>query len=973
MKRIYSLGLAVLTLLAVSCVKENGLAPVENPEANGNYTIVAEIENDVDTRTTVEKVEGTKQYRVLWAEGDQLSVITNAYNNAPFALTDGDGTSKGVFTGDLSEGENAFYAIYPYNAKHDLIEEMTLHLPSEYGSVDKEYTPNTNALMLAMAGAAPSEATEAPKMFFSHLGGVLCLDLKGIPANTKGVVLTANKGITGDLAMSMDEDHNSVVKSTDPTESNNSVTINFKPVDKLRSEIFYIPLPVGTYKFKVEYIGADDAKTTIVDSDRDNEVKRASLLTMPELVVETVNISFSDVTSVDAKIKIDIAPDAGEFLYYIQSLGADFYAQDAEAQQAQIDAQISSTTSTSDELAKEGYEGSFLNFYRDYYLPTASFTPGHTIFVGVIPKDNKSANAVVYELVTFDGYKLDEESAASVTFGTPTENYTTVSVRITPAAGTYFRFNYMDYDQYLAEYEGNDEKLMKFAVGTASTNGEKKNATTASPYPVEMGKSYMVVVYAYDPTTAKGKLFTKKLTCPAIEYNEAISLSLDVRYTGVNYAEVEIVPTGGEISSIRYAFMKKADYDKNTTLKQDLKIVEEKMVINQTVSNRRNFNTANLAADNVYKLENLYLNEPDQYLFVIAFDADGKAVHMVNTTIDTSVPFNNGFSADLVKPTVKEVYYISGNSAGYKKELTDWSKMSEVTDVTKLDNLTGMYWLDLDWSATGKTVKRMWLSSENHNNWSASTYPITGTDMKADAISVLKKRAGYTASGVAPDFYGLNATTGALSLADAKVWNTSEYKTLRDKTATPIGPKTIHLVWETTDGDYGYMPVVPEDFAKVDSGEGEGEGEGGEPETPVDPLASTPWGKCWLWQEEGMAASFTYMMLDLGKTTPNTVYLSMGQPDEDMESMIFTKIANYTCSGAPTVKTSNGETYLMWEDQMGTEYRVYFSGLQGGDATIWSPTTGAYDGVGIETSKAMKTDELIGLPPFTYVEGGVSQ
>ncbi len=535
-----------------------------------------------------------------------------------------------------------------------------------------------------------------------------------------------------------------------------------------------------------------------------------------------VKFTFSDVTGVDAKIKIESSGNTGKLLYYIQPLGGNVADMTAAEKQQKIDAQIKSATSTSDVLADGKYEGSLLTWYKEYYMASATFTPGHTIFVAVVPEDNKTAEGVVYELVTLEGYKLGETNA-SVTFGTPTENYTTLSVRITPAAGTYFRFNYMTEEKYKDEgYEGSDEDLMTFAVGEAKVSGEKKVAATASPYPVVLGQSYIVVVYAYDPATAVGKVFTKKLTCPAIVYNDAITLNLEIKHTGVNYVEAMIEPVGGNIKSIRYAFMRKADFEKNTTLKGDFTITEEKMVTNQTVSNRKVFNTANLKADHIYSIENMYLMEESQYLFVIAFDENDKPVHMKHVPVDTKKVFEDGFDANLVKPEVKEVYYIS-SSTGYKQALSKWSKMSEVDDITALNGMSGMYWLDLDWGAA--EMKRMWLSNENSQNWTAPNYVLTG-DPKADAISVLKKRAGFTASGVSPDFYGLNATTGAPALSGVEVWNTSEYKALRNKEANSYSAKKNHLVWETADGKYGYMVVTPEDFCPKTSGV-ETWGEGG--------------------------------------------------------------------------------------------------------------------------------------------------
>ncbi len=287
MKKIYLLGLAALGLLTASCLQEEFVQ--EKPVA-GNVTVMAKMEESVQTRTTVEKEteddDHYLEYKVLWAEGDQFSAFTTKGKNTPFTLTDGAGEMKGVFTGNLDTegGEAIFFAVYPYNSKHDILEEMTVHLPAEYGSVDEEYKANTNAVMLASA-VSPFDDADIQEFTFSHLGGVLSVSLKGLPANAKGVVLTANKGITGDLDYTLSDDGETIMTPATLTETNNSVTINFKPEDAARDEVFYFPLPVGTYKFKVEYINEADEKVLVIDSKAENAVTRANLLIMPEFLV----------------------------------------------------------------------------------------------------------------------------------------------------------------------------------------------------------------------------------------------------------------------------------------------------------------------------------------------------------------------------------------------------------------------------------------------------------------------------------------------------------------------------------------------------------------------------------------------------------------------------------------------------------------------------------------------------------------
>ncbi len=524
-----------------------------------------------------------------------------------------------------------------------------------------------------------------------------------------------------------------------------------------------------------------------------------------DYVLPEIKIEFSEETSKDAKLKITARGTTGELLYYIQGFGYNV-ADKSEAQvTAQTNAMISSTTSTSDVLPEGGYEGSFLDFMYAYDGKTKALNVGQSYFVGVIPADNKAKEAVMYAVVTLKGYTLGT-TTADVTVNLTEQTYNSLKGTITANPGSKFR--YATSLMTAADYEkikDDNAALLKKAVGNALPTGEKTSANFSGTSLVPNSKYYLII-YAYDEENI-GKMAVQELQTLGIAYNEAMSLELAVKYTGVRYVEAQIIVTGGNVKSIRYGYMKKADFEKNATLKGDFAIAEEYMVLNKTVGQRGNYNSANLAADNMYYIENMYFME-EQYLFVIAFDENDKPVHMKYVLVNTADAINNGFDATLAQPTVKNVYYIA-SSSGYSKDLSSWTNMNTVTDVTALDASNGMYWLDLDWGTV--EMKRMWLCNDNDIN-NANKGLITG-DAKHDAIEVLKKRYGTTGgSATGYDFYGRNTTTGVLTSASAKVRNTSEYKTLRNKTTDPISAKTLHLVWETKDGKYGYMTVVPEDF-----------------------------------------------------------------------------------------------------------------------------------------------------------------
>ncbi len=795
--------LAALGLMTFACEEQEPGSGKELQDVD--CTIVAEMDPMIGLD------------ELLWAEGAKMNVVAvNADSEAvvrELALTEGAGTGQGTFVGAVKENETPYTLVYPSAVEVDT-EKKKLVLPSAYGDAETDYSPGLTPVMAAY----PEEDGSA---VFVHLGGALEVSVKGLPANARGVVLTADKGIAGPFKFDYEADRIPTLMAEEAVEgdvsSYASITILFKPNNESRDEVFYFPLPVGSYQFGVEYVNAEGERILLISGADNTQISRSKLTKLSPISISTeaaAKITFSDVTSTDAHIKIE--PKSGIY-YYIEPLGQNVADMGEEERNQRINASVKSTVSSTDFMEATGYDGSFLTLYKKYMDETAIFQSGHTYFVGVVPVPEEAdtdpiAADVTYALVTFDGYEIDNASNVKVAFENITETVSKVSVKIVPdenIEGMAFRCNYMDYETYESEYKDKGDEAL---LGFVAKSGEKKGGTLLDVSPVEPGKSYLVVVYAYNPVTAKGKVFTQKLSCPAVEFSENVTLNLDVLYTGVNYAEVKIEPVGGDIASIRYGFMKKADFAKKEILMNGPTAVEAEMIKDKTVTQRRNINTDNLAADHKYMIENLYLHTPDQYFFVIAKDSDGKWVHMVQTTIDTQKPFDDNFDASLVAPTVRDVYYMS-SSSGYKTALADWSKMSDVTDPSTLNALTGMYWLDLDWG-TPNPMKRMWLCNENTQNWKGD-FALTGTDKKADAITVLKKRAGYTAyeNGVAPDFYARTKTTGALLLTDVKVWNTSEYKALRDKSdASNIKAKTLYLVWETTDGKYGYTSVVPENF-----------------------------------------------------------------------------------------------------------------------------------------------------------------
>ncbi len=644
-------------------------------------------------------------------------------------------------------------------------------------------------------------------------------------------------------------------------------------------------------------------------------------------------------------------------------------------------------------LSEGRWEGKMIdNLYKEYTnkkINSASLKPGYTWVIIVAPEDNFTEEAIVSEFVQFNDYGYDEYSEADVTISEIKLTESSVAAKITPKDGCSYTYAIVTADVY-AGLTTPEDKARKTYYQSAGNKAATKTESTATSTGLFPETDMYLLVFVCDQSGV-GKLVEQKLTTTGVPYNESMELNMDLNWTGLNSADVTVTATGGEIGSIRYGIMKKADFDKKAdfgettlTLVERMAKAGDRLAVNKTVSNIRNFNNSNLNAAGKYTIENMYIME-DQYLILMAFDSENKPVKAVYAEVNTKNAFDNGFDASLIGPDVKEVYY-NNNSSGYKYALDNatypWYKMSEVTDPTTLNGKKGMYWLDLDWGTAGKP-KHIWLSAANSNEWNA-TYPISGTDKKADATSVLKKRYGTAATANSPDFYGYNATTGAQSLTGVVISNTSEGgKYLRNQingTETEVSAKTIHLVWETQEGKIGYMTVVPEEYLNKTpttpdpDQPGPDEGEGGDVTPPATgDLASSPWGKIWVYGDmEMMQAGYVYVY-DLGATTPGVINYGMGAINGQTGEVSVTGPATYNVS-SPVVKTlQDGSTCISWEDSLGDECRIYFSDYdtEEGTAMIWSPDGGsAWTGeIGPVEQTLMS---ICPYPSVTYVAGGTS-
>ncbi len=217
-----------------------------DPEADEPATEVTEVtftatlENDgsssaasAASRTTV--TDG----KVAWSEGDAISVLNSENNFDTFTLIGIDDDGAGKFRGSFSsaDGKGGKIAVYPAGSHSYDGENITVNLPSKYGSEDTEYTPNAGVLMLAQKN------DNSNNLYFKHLGALLKIPVV-VPAGTVSVSLTA-KGICGDFVVDQSGEFPTVSHSSTATDCN--VTYHFKAFAEEKEAMFYFPIPTGTY------------------------------------------------------------------------------------------------------------------------------------------------------------------------------------------------------------------------------------------------------------------------------------------------------------------------------------------------------------------------------------------------------------------------------------------------------------------------------------------------------------------------------------------------------------------------------------------------------------------------------------------------------------------------------------------------------------------------------------------------------
>lgn len=273
-KRLFLLG--VIAALAASCVVEQVETPASAlPEGD---EIAATVEMATATRTYVEDL------KVLWAEGDLLSVFAKTNTNGKYTLKEGAGETNGVFskvsgvlTGDKIAG---YAAIYPYADGNAINRDgdLALTLPAAQKYAENSFGPGANT-MVAWSGNN--------KLSFKNVGGFLLLNIKGNVA-VNAIEVTGGKDIVlaGKAVVSPGED--GPVVAFDKEAKDTVVTLAFEEPVTLSEEKdtpFWIVLPPTQFTkgitIKVKY--GEGKEFSVTSKEKDLAIVRSQITRMDPL------------------------------------------------------------------------------------------------------------------------------------------------------------------------------------------------------------------------------------------------------------------------------------------------------------------------------------------------------------------------------------------------------------------------------------------------------------------------------------------------------------------------------------------------------------------------------------------------------------------------------------------------------------------------------------------------------------------
>ena len=258
MKRYYFAAIPALLLLAAACR--------ELPEAPDTADLTVRMVGGVNTRAAYDNELG----RFQWTAGDRIAVpyAGDRLETYDIRVNPSNPAVATVLSSRKGTDDRCFYAVFPASAWVAPASGASAPVVNLRSSYDEfaGIIAGTSALT-ADYSPVPMVAVNDPStktLDFRHVGGLLRLNCTEMKPETKTVVVTFDKDVTGNYAVNVDDPDEPYIR-TAGRGSDNQVTFTVAASDAgvgsgKTDFVLNVPVPCGTYgQVKVEAFDKDGA------------------------------------------------------------------------------------------------------------------------------------------------------------------------------------------------------------------------------------------------------------------------------------------------------------------------------------------------------------------------------------------------------------------------------------------------------------------------------------------------------------------------------------------------------------------------------------------------------------------------------------------------------------------------------------------------------------------------------------------
>ena len=266
MTKIYSFiaVIAAITVMAFSsCSDDNGVADKSFSETFN--TLYAQIPNStINSRVSIQD-DG----KAAWSKGDAFVAFDEDGTKATFTLEGNGGEPNGTFKtrGRVTAPNRAVFPAYSLPALNNNI--ISMSLKADYNTIE-------NSTEFPMLGSIIGD-----KVNFTHLTGILKIDLTDYTNKYTMVRIVTDKAITGDFKLDLSDSEKGIVATSGEDITKNTISV-YRKADE---SIFYLPIPASNYSFIKVYVlnGKEDTAPKLLMYLMDKTIKRGTIHIVDEV------------------------------------------------------------------------------------------------------------------------------------------------------------------------------------------------------------------------------------------------------------------------------------------------------------------------------------------------------------------------------------------------------------------------------------------------------------------------------------------------------------------------------------------------------------------------------------------------------------------------------------------------------------------------------------------------------------------